>query len=57
MSVLAVPVLTLEPVMTLSTDSIVLVWLASQATNAKPVNVLNWLYHMFKIIKIIDDLL
>lgn len=57
MSVLAVPVLTLEPVMTLSMDSIVLVWLASQETIAKPVNVLNWLYHMFKIIKIIDDLL
>lgn len=57
MSVLAVPVLTLEPVMTLSTDSIVLVWLASQETIAKPVNVLNWLYHMFKMIKIIDDLL
>lgn len=57
MSVLAVPVLTLEPVMTLSTDSIVLVWLASQEIIAKPVNVLNWLYHMFKMIKIIDDLL
>lgn len=57
MSVLAVPVLTLEPVMTLSTDLIVLVWLASQEIIAKPVNVLNWLYHMFKIIKIIDDLL
>lgn len=57
MSVLAVPVLTLEHVMTLSTDSIVLVWLALQETNAKPVNVLKWLYHIFKIIKIIDDLL
>lgn len=43
MSVLAVPVLTLEPVMTLSTDSIVLAWLASQEINAKPVNVSHFL--------------
>lgn len=40
MSVLAVRVITLEPVMTLSTDLVVPVWQASQETNAKPVNVM-----------------